>query len=101
MHAYLGALVDSTVAVDWRVDDRVVEVQHLLLRALVPGAGAGLVRRVEIGVGAERAQERSLVVRRAAHPAVGQPGPLGDRVARGHLLFGGLRRAEVAVGIPA
>ena len=70
---------------------------HALLAVAVPAPRVGLVRRVELGVGAERGEERRLVVGRAAQPAVGDARPRGDRVAPGHLLLRGARRAEIPV----
>ena len=54
------------------MDDGVIDEGHALLAELVPAPGVLLVRIVEVGIGAERRQERRLVVGRAAHPAVGQ-----------------------------
>ena len=76
-------LVDGLVAIDRRVDDRVVEEQAPLLGELVPAPGVLLVGVVEVGVRAQRAEEGRLVVGAAAHPAVAEAGPLGDRVAIG------------------
>ena len=63
----------------------------------VPAPGILLPRRVEVGVGAERGEERRLVVGRAADPAVGEPRPGGDGVARRNQVGGGFRRAEKGV----
>src|SRR5207249_1787740 len=76
VHIDVADLVRRPVAVDRRVDDGVVHVEHLLLRPLVPAAGVFLVRRVEVGVGPEGGEECRLVVGRSAHPAVGHPCPL-------------------------
>ena len=89
------------VAVDRRVDDRVVDERHPLLGVPVPAPGVVLVGRVELGVRPERAQERGLVVGRAAEPAVGDARPRRDRVAAGHLLLHRRRRPEVAMREPA
>ena len=72
-----------TVAVDRRMDDGVVDERHALLAELVPALGVLLPRIVEIGIGAERAEERRLVVGRAAEPAIADLGPFGDGVAAG------------------
>lgn len=64
-------LVHRLVAVDRRVDDGMVEVQAGFLDALVPGFRVVLETPVEARVGAEGAAEGGLVVRGAAHPAVG------------------------------
>ena len=75
-----------------------VDEGHALLAVLVPAPGVVLVRLVEFGVGAERAQERRLVVGRAAHPAIGELRPFGDGVAPGDHLLERLRRLEERVG---
>ena len=89
-------------AVDGRIDERVVDVQHGLLAAHVPGAGIVGELAVELGVGAQRVEEGRLVVGAAAHPAVGDARPGGDGVALGdHILAraGGLEEAvRVAAG---
>ena len=80
-------LLDRLVAVDRRIDEGVVEIEHGLLRALVPGARVVGELAVELGIGAERVEECGLVVGAAAHPAVGDARPGGDRVAlRDHFL---------------
>src|SRR5438128_3922805 len=43
-----------------------------LLRLVIPAPRVLLIRRVEVGVGAERRQEGGLVIRRAAHPAIAE-----------------------------
>ena len=60
------------VTVNWRVDDRVVEVQASFLNARVPVAGVLLELAVERRVRAQRAAEGRFVVRGAPHPAVGE-----------------------------
>ena len=86
-HADVADLVRRPVAVDRRMDDGVVDEGHALLAVLVPAPRVVLVRLVELGIGAERAEERRLVVGRAAHPAIGELRPLGDGVApRDHLV---------------
>ena len=74
-------LFDRLVAVDRRIDQRVVEIEHRLLRALVPGARVVGELAVKLGVGAERVEEGGLVVGAAAEPAVGDARPGGDGVA--------------------
>ncbi len=91
-------LVDALVAIDRRVDDRVVEEQAALLGLLVPALRVLLVRLVEVRVRAERAEERGLVVGAAAHPAVADARPLGDRVAVGDDVLDRAGRAEERVG---
>jgi hypothetical protein len=93
VHEDVFHLVERLVAVDRRVDDGVVPVQDLLLRLAVPAPRVVLERLVEVGVGAERAEERGLVVGAAAHPAVGHPRPLGDRVAVGDEVLDAVRGA--------
>src|SRR5690606_22935234 len=79
--------------IDRRVHDRVIDVVRLLLGFAVPIASVLLVAAVELGVRAEGAQETSLVVRGAAHPAPGDALPFGDRIPGTHLLLDGVRRA--------
>ena len=100
-HADVADLVRRPVAVDRRMDDGVVDERHALLAELVPALRVVLVRRVELGVGAERRQERRLVVGRAADPAVGEPRPFGDRVAAGKQILERLRRLEEGVRLAA
>ena len=97
MAADVADFVRRPVAIDRRMDDGVVDERHALLAELVPALGVVLIGLVEIGIGAERGQERRLVVRRAAHPAVGDLGPFGDRVAAGDQIVHGLRRLEEGV----
>jgi hypothetical protein len=95
-------LLDRLGAVDGRVDERVIDVEHSLLAARVPGARIAGELAVELGVGPQRVEEGRLVVGTAAHPAVGNAGPCGDGIAlTGHLLAraGGLEEAvRVAAG---
>ena len=74
-------LLDRFGAVDGRIDERVVDVEHGFLAAHVPGARVVGELAVELGVGAQRVEEGRLVVGAAAHPAVGDAGPGGDGVA--------------------
>ena len=97
MAADVGDLVRRPVAIDRRMDDGVIDERHALLAELVPALGVLLVGIVEVGIGAERGQERGLVVGRAADPAVGDPRPFGDRVAAGDQIVDGLRRLEEGV----
>ena len=106
-HAGIGFLLDRDVdvldlagrapAIDRRVDDRVVHEQHRFLRPLVPGARIAGELAVILGVGAERVHQRRLVVRRAAHPAIGQPRPFGDRDLLRLQLRRRARDAEIAM----
>src|SRR5712692_1258605 len=53
------------VAVDWRMDDRVVDEWYPLLAVAVPVAGIFLVRVIELGIGAQCREEGGLVIGRA------------------------------------
>ena len=97
MAADVADLVRRPVAVDRRMDDGVIDEGHALLAELVPALRIVLIGIVEIGIGAERRQERRLVVGRAADPAVGEARPFGDRVAAGEHLLERFRRLEVGV----
>ena len=92
--ADVAHLVRRPVAIDRRMDDGVIDEGHALLAELVPAPRILLVRIVEVGVGAERSQERRLVVGRAAHPAVGELRPFRDGVASGDRLLERFRRLE-------
>ena len=59
--AHVADLVGRPVAVH-RMDDGVIDEGHALLAELVPAARIVLVGIVEVGIGAERRQERRLVV---------------------------------------
>src|ERR1700741_1424680 len=85
------------VAIDWWMDNRVIDEGHSLLAHPVPTPSVALVRRVELSVGTERSKERGLVVRRATQPAIGDARPLGDCVAARHLLLQVCRCLEIAV----
>ena len=102
--ADVADLVRRPVAVDRRMDDGVVDEGHALLAELVPAPRILLVGIVEVGVGAERRQERRLVVRRAAHPAVGEPAPIRrwrrGRRAGPSSVFGALKKACVMPPLP-
>ncbi len=87
------------VAVDRRMDDRVIDERHALLREAIPAPRVGFIGRVELRVRSERPEKRRLVVGRASAPAVGEARPRRDRVASRELLR--RRRAEVAVREPA
>ena len=104
MRADVRHLVRRTVAIDGRMDDRVVDEGHALLAELVPAPRVVLIGIVEIGVGAERGEERRLVVGRAADPAVGDARPFGDRVAARRAdrraIFGALKKACVLPPLP-
>ena len=99
--ADVAHLVRRPVAIDRRMNDRVIDEGHALLAELVPAPRILLIRIVEVGIGAERRQKRRLVVRCAAHPAIGELRPFGDGVAAGDRLLERLRRLEESVGHPA
>ena len=94
-------LFGRLVAVDRRIDDGVVHERHGFLRTLVPGAGIAGVRAVILRVAAESVGVGRLVVRRAAHPAIGQARPLGDRGLRAAQVLARARHAEVAMRVAA
>ena len=101
VHEHVADVLQRPVAVDRRVDDRVVPVQDALLGLAVPAPSVLLVGLVEVGVGAERGQERRLVVGAAPEPPVAQAGPLGDRLQVADAVLGAARVAEELVGAPA
>ena len=98
MAADVGDFVRRTIAIDRRMDDRVIDEGHALLAELVPALRILLVRIVEVGVRAQRRKERGLVIRRASHPAIGDLRPFRDRVTARDHLFHGFRRLEEGVG---
>ncbi len=89
------------MAIDRRVDERVVHEQDLLLRLLVPTAGVVLKRGVVVGVRPVGGEERGLVVGAPAHPAVRHPLPRGDRIAAGDEVGCGHRRLEERMRVAA
>ena len=91
-------LIDRLGAIDRRIDDGVIHEQHVLLRAPVPGLRVVGELAVEIVIGAERVHQRRLVVRRAAHPAVGHARPVRDGVALRDQFLARARGAEEFVG---
>ena len=56
---------------------------------------------IEVGVGAQRRQKRRLVIRAAAHPAVGDARPFGDGVARADHFLDVARGLEKLVRVAA
>jgi len=76
----------------------VIEKQHGLLAALVPGARIVGEFSIELGIGAERVEEGRLVIRAAPHPAVRQPRPGRDGVALRDHLFPRMRHLEEFMG---
>jgi hypothetical protein len=96
--ADVGVLVSRSGAVDRRMDDRMIQEQHALLRFAVPAAGVLLVRREELCVGPERGEKRRFVVRGSAHESICEPLPAGDGVARDGEPFLRLRRAKEGMG---
>ncbi len=110
-HAGVGLLLDRDIdvldlvgrppAIDRRVHDRVVHEQDVLLRALVPSLRVGGELAVIVGVGAERVHQRRLVVRRAAHPAIGHARPGGDRRLLRHQLLARARDPKIFMRVAA
>ena len=94
-------LLDRFVAVDRRIDEGVVEEQHRFLAALVPGAGVVGELAIELGIGAERVDERGLVVGAPAQPAIGEARPGGDGVALGDDVLAAVRDLEEFMGVAA
>ncbi len=88
----------SHVAVDRRLDDRVIDKRHPLLAVAVPAQRIFLIGIVKFGIGAQCRKKGRLVIGRAPEPAIGQPRPLGDRITSAHQLFGRSRRHEIFVG---
>src|SRR5262249_60934114 len=97
MAADIGDFIRRPIAIDRRVNDCVVDERYALLTEFVPTLGVVLIRLVELGIGAERGEESSLVIRRAPHPSVGNPRPLGDRLATGDEVLHALWRLEEGV----
>ena len=101
VHEHVADLVGRLVAIDRWVDDRVVPVQDALLRLAIPALGVLLVGLVEVRVGAERREERRLVVGAAAEPPIRQPRPLRDRPEVADAVLGALGITEELVRAPA
>ena len=101
VHVDVAHFCQFLVAVHRRIHDRVIDEGDFLLHLLVPAPRVFLERLVEVGVGAERGEEGGLVIRAAAHPAVGHARPLGDGIARAHHLFGVARGLEEFVRVAA
>ena len=74
---------------------------HFLLHLLVPAPGVFLEGLVELGICAERGQKSGLVIRAAAHPAIGDARPFGDGIARAHHFLRVVRGPEEFVGVAA
>src|SRR5262245_45239004 len=70
VHAHVGALVNGTVPIHWRMNDSMVEEEHPLLCLLVPRASIVLIRCIKLSVCPQGAEQRPFVVRRASEPAV-------------------------------
>jgi hypothetical protein len=99
VHEDVLDLVGRPVPVHRGMHDRVVPEQHLLLRLGVPAPRVLFERLVELGVSAQRAEERRLVVGTAPHPAVGHPRPLRDSLLVRDKILGAVRGGEEAVGV--
>jgi len=75
-----------------------IDERHALLAEFVPASRVALIRIVKSpNIGAEGREKRRLVVRRAAHPAVGHACPFGDGVAAGDEVLHGFWRLEEGV----
>ena len=85
---------EGAILIHRRMNDGMVQVEHLLLRLLVPRPGVVLIRRVKLGVRSQGTEKRPFVVRRTPQPAISQTGPGGDGVACGELFFPGDRGAK-------
>ena len=96
--AYLGEFL---IAIHGRIDDRVIDEGDFFLHFLVPAPGVFLEGLIELGIRAQRGEKRGLVIRAAAHPAVGHASPFGDGVARADHLLGVARSLEELVGVAA
>src|SRR5260370_424971 len=80
-------LLDGFVTINRRIDEHVVEEEHLLGILFVPAPCILCVRGIKVGSGTERSHESRLVIWGAPHPGIGQPGPCLDGIARlGQLL---------------
>ena len=90
------------VAVHRGIDQGMVQERHALLGILVPVQSiTGVIAEI-FRVESQGQHQAGLVVRGTPHPAVGQAGPLGDRLAlRNHVLAGfrhfkiGMRKTAV------
>ena len=90
-------LLRRAVAIHRRMDDGVVDERHPLLGEAVPALRVLLPGMVKLGVSAERAKERGLVVGRATEPAIADARPFGDGIAAGDRLLDRLRALEIGV----
>src|SRR5947208_8953575 len=95
--AHLGSLVDSTITINRWVDDSVVEIHHPLLRFFVPSPCIRFEGPVKLRVRAQCAEERCLVIRRAAQPAICQATPGSTGITRSKLLFAAFWGFEIFV----
>jgi len=57
MDTDVGDFVRRTIAIDRRMNDRVIDEGDTFLAVAIPAAGVLLVRRIEVGVRAERCEE--------------------------------------------
>src|SRR6266702_3153400 len=95
--AHLGSFVDSAITINRWVDDSVDEIHHPLLRFFVPGLCIRFEGPVKLRVRAQCAEERCLVIRRAAQPAICQATPGSNGITRSKLLFAALWGFEIFV----
>ena len=94
-------LIRRFVAVDRRIDDRMVHKTDAFLHPLVPSPRVPRVITPERGIGAECVHQRGFVVWRAAHPTVGHTRPSGNRVALPDEVLSRPGDPEELVGITA
>ena len=86
------------VAVHRGIDQGMVQERHALLGVPVPVQGiTGVIAEV-LRVEAQGQHQAGLVIRSAPHPAVGQPGPLGDGFALGNHVLAAPGHLEVGMG---
>ena len=101
MHVDVAHFRQFFAAIDWRIDDGMIDKGNLFLCFLVPAAGVVLERLIEVGVGSESTQKCGFVVGAASHPAVGYASPFCDRIACAYQLFYVAWRLIEPVGVAA
>src|SRR5260221_3606665 len=90
--------VERLPLVGGRIDDCVVQKEAFLLHLAIPVERVLLVWCVEIRIGPQCTRETRLVVGRSTHPAVRNPGPLGDGIATADKVVGATRDLEELMG---
>ncbi len=101
VHVHVAHFRQFLVAIHRRIHDGVIDEGDFLLHLLVPAARVFLERRVEVGVRAQRGEERGFIIRTAAHPAVRDARPFGDGVARCHHFLDVVRGLEKVMRVAA